>query len=847
MIKKNNLFSLNKIKSFIANFLLLTFCLLCFACHHNSYKTNNKKTTIRENQAVQTLREMNDVLVLATTAPGGRSAVHLDALESQIIKGQHTPPSEGEVFTQFDGKKIAWESVKSNDKGFVKHKALRGGYASWSFNCPKETTLILKAQGHSLLYINDTIHGGDIYNFGFYEIPFVAKAGKNHILFKCSRGQIKASLYKCEKPLYFNSRDKTLPDIVKGKNQKLLGALIVVNTTRSEATPTIICSTGQISKTTTTAPIPALGMRKLIFELPTPMNSQTEKVRYNLTLKLNKLELDTTSVDLHVKNILDHQNVTFISRIDGSLQYYSVVPAKPLIKTNRKPGIVLTLHGAGVEAHGQAGAYKAKRWCHIVAATNRRKFGFDWEDWGRMDALEVLEHAKSTFEHDPQRVHLTGHSMGGHGTWQIGSHFPNHFASLGPSAGWQDFWNYGGGAMYKPESISSEILTRANNASRTKLLVKNYKDKGIYIIHGDKDDNVPISQAKNMINLFKSFHTNYQMHTQPGAKHWWGSEQGGCVDWPPLFDMMARRRLAAINEVFHVDFTTVNPGINSTYNWVTIHNQIKHLNPSNVTLQFKPNKKIHFEGTTQNVKTFSIEVGALLENGKKITLKIDDTELKDIEFPQIGSKLFLSQKNNKWFMDTEPSKQSKGPHRYGSFKEAFNHNMLYVYGTKGTPEETKFLKIKAKYDAEQFWYRGNGAIDVIKDTEYEPLKHLSRNVILIGNSENNELWQHLLKNSPIQVNRTTIKIGNKEKKGSDLCVLFIQPKPNSENNFVAAISGTGLEGIRLCERMRYFVSGAAFPDFTAYSSSVLLKGSSEVFSAGFFADDWSLGMDWVWK
>jgi len=27
----------------------------------------------------------------------------------------------------------------------------------------------------------------------------------------------------------------------------------------------------------------------------------------------------------------------------------------------------------------------------LVAPTNRRPYGYDWEDWGRADALEVLE------------------------------------------------------------------------------------------------------------------------------------------------------------------------------------------------------------------------------------------------------------------------------------------------------------------------------------------------------------------------------------------------------------------------------------------------------------------------
>src|SRR5205823_5794816 len=79
----------------------------------------------------------------------------------------------------------------------------------------------------------------------------------------------------------------------------------------------------------------------------------------------------------------------FISGIDGSVQYYAVNPAvvsqQPAAGPSKNPSsaLFLTLHGAGVEAIGQADAYSPKSWGNIVAATNRRPYGFDWEDWGR--------------------------------------------------------------------------------------------------------------------------------------------------------------------------------------------------------------------------------------------------------------------------------------------------------------------------------------------------------------------------------------------------------------------------------------------------------------------------------
>ena len=54
----------------------------------------------------------------------------------------------------------------------------------------------------------------------------------------------------------------------------------------------------------------------------------------------------------------------------------------------------------------------------------------------------VLDQVTKSLAFDPTRVYLTGHSMGGHGTWILGSTYPDRFGAIGPSAGWISFWSY---------------------------------------------------------------------------------------------------------------------------------------------------------------------------------------------------------------------------------------------------------------------------------------------------------------------------------------------------------------------------------------------------------------------
>jgi hypothetical protein len=101
---------------------------------------------------------------------------------------------------------------------------------------------------------------------------------------------------------------------------------------------------------------------------------------------------------------------TFRSEIDGSVQYYAVNPAQNP-DPEFKPAFVLTVHRASLEAVNQAGSYQNKTWTNIVAPTNKRPYGFDWEDWGRLDPLEAMEDFTRRYPSDPERVYLTGHSI----------------------------------------------------------------------------------------------------------------------------------------------------------------------------------------------------------------------------------------------------------------------------------------------------------------------------------------------------------------------------------------------------------------------------------------------------
>jgi predicted esterase len=76
--------------------------------------------------------------------------------------------------------------------------------------------------------------------------------------------------------------------------------------------------------------------------------------------------------------------------------------------TSSPKGLLIAMHGGGVGS-GDAGT----------------------EEF----VMQLIERACRTWDIDPGRVYLAGHSMGGYGSWTLGAHHADRVAGLAPSAG----------------------------------------------------------------------------------------------------------------------------------------------------------------------------------------------------------------------------------------------------------------------------------------------------------------------------------------------------------------------------------------------------------------------------
>ena len=313
--------------------------------------------------------------------------------------------------------------------------------------------------------------------------------------------------------------------------------------------------------------------------------------------------------------------------------------------------------------------------------------------------------------------------------------------------------------------------------------------------------------------------------------------------------------LAKENTIFDIDFlgkvlkwkeiktdstnSFNDPDLRSSYVYLTYRsNSEKAFQISS----FNFSKEDGVQIDTENISLLEVDFSILQDTINSVI--IDETELKISS----GENIYFKKTDSELKISSEPSKQEKGPHRNGGFKDAFSNNVVLVYASKGSETENTWYYNRARFDAETFWYRANGNIEIVKDVNFSLKKYKDRNVIIYGSEDNNVAWKVLLKDSQIQVKNNEVNFDGKKLAWNQWGMYFILPRKDSDFASVGVITATGSKGMKAAYMNHYLVNGTTFPDVVLFDITVLTNGISSVKCAGFFGNDWTVKKgEFEWK
>ncbi len=711
------------------------------------------------------------------------------------------------------------------------------GFAGLAFHAVLWTTLeVPKAGVYRMLarrtgtvWINGRPYASNPYGYRYFWVPVVMDSGRNIIEFTVGGyvgRRFSLEFVPVQRPVAI-LKDWTTPDVVD-TGVYWLGIPVVNQTTRwlrnlyLKVLPTETVGTQIVS-------VPALeplGIYKVPVAVPilkTPAPPDTVWVK--IEVLQGDIPVDTVAIPLRVVGPQDLRKVTFISKIDSSVQYYAVLPPKG----GQPPyALIFALHGAGVEAWGLARAYEQKDWAYIVCPTNRRPFGFDWQDWGRLDALEVLDDVIHRFPIDTLRMHLTGHSMGGHGTWHLGSLYGWRFADMEPGAGWESFPRYIPFATQTSQQMADPALLAVRDAviaqTQPLKLLKNLSRIPILIVQGGSDRNVPPYQPRLLYAMVSKVNPNIEYWEVPGKGHWWtieGMKGAACVDHPKIQSFFQSHHRVINPDT--VEFVTYNLSVLNRVHWVRI---LQVERPGRVA-----KIRVIRAGNTVTVAPENVAGFALLGTPSIRKVIIRDAKRQIFRVFHQDSLLF-ERKGHRWVRGYERTRNEKRPGWYGPMKEAYFQPFALVYATLGSPEETTQYEDLARVMQWTWYYRGNGVAPVIPDTLALKAPWIHMNLILFGTMKNHKVLKTYAKAFPIRGDGTSLSTSTRTYPSA--YAKYVYPSPTAEGRLWQFNIGPP----EALYAFPILYTGNGIPDYLIYTDDAFFLGWGGLIDAGFFDRYW---------
>ncbi len=652
----------------------------------------------------------------------------------------------------------------------------------------------------SKFYIDSLPYFGNPYGYKNLLIPVFIKEGKHRILLitGTQEGKVRIRFEKAPLNPFIYKEWAILPDIIRDSAYEFYIGFLIVNPTDKVFKKIKLNGFGE-NLIAEEKEIEYLMPFEIIYEdlKLKILNNNFKKETLPITVFLKNSEFETKSVFyLNIKSKDEPLKITFKSKIDESIQYFAM--RFPKVKGNYKKGAIFTLHGAGVEAYDQVKAYRQKDSLFIIAPTNRRAFGFDWQDLGMLDLWEVFEYVKKNFNVDTERFYLTGHSMGGHGSYFNGIHFADRFAAIAPSAGWISFKTYvpyflqGVNLFGNPKQI--HIRERILYTEDIQKFIRNALNVPFLIIQGREDKSVPSFHPRFMLSLLKRNKIKVKLWEVPEMEHWWDikeTEGIDCVDADTIINFLKKHKKITPDS-FEFHFSDL--GVNDRFYYIKILEAEKYFYPGYLKLK-RRGDSIFIK--TSNVEAF--ELNPLPLKTHKIFLNVDG-KIFDLKiFPQ--KLIFVKNKNWKRVKKFERRIPSKNPLNPGLIKNILRNKILIVYS-----EDESLNYHLARNISFSLFFRGNIKVKILPDSLFKKNMLCEYNVIFIGekNSFKGDA-KEVIKNLPKE---TFEKYGIY----NDLLIFIYPSYPFSYKNMNLFIIYSDKNILKEAFNIHLFASGLGMPD-----------------------------------
>ncbi len=530
------------------------------------------------------------------------------------------------------------------------------------------------------------------------------------------------------------------------------------------------------------------------------------------------------------------------SALDGSLQYYALyVPFGWREKGEKLHGLVISLHGlnstpmkAMQAIFGkplEEGELKQVRERHPKPVGGSRFFvlaptGFGnagYRAYGEADVFEALEQVRRRYRIDPDRIYITGASMGGIGAAGVPLHRPDLFAAAAPLCGYHSLSRYRSlrGVTLEPwERFLASFRSNADWA-------ENGRHLPLYVVHGLKDGP---RHSGVLVERYKKLGYKVKYETPDLGHNVWDETYND----RRIFGHFARFKRAAHPR--KVTFRTARLRYRSSH-WLVIDGADDYARWSNVDANWGEDNDIRIH--TDNVSAFTVLEDEELNKGESVTIAIDGEKLGEIS--DSGPWRFFK-KSGHWKAGSLSKCDGlcKRPGLAGPIGDALYEPLMFVYGKTNPGEAALARRLIDKMQHPRRGVKMSWPVKADTDVSDEDLEKHS--IVIVGTLSGNRLLARIHDKLPISITDKAVLVGKKRFAGQRVAASFIHPNPLNPDRYVVVHTGVSLQALFHVGHLPDLL-----PDYIVYDASDwgrkggLVLDDREVLTAGFFDGDWKVG------
>lgn len=530
------------------------------------------------------------------------------------------------------------------------------------------------------------------------------------------------------------------------------------------------------------------------------------------------------------------------SRIDGSVQPYAVyVPLAYQFDGDKEYRCDLWYHGRGetlsetnfiAQRLNSQGAVSSTT--HFMVHpygrySNANKFA------GEVDTLEVLEHLKSEYRIDDDRIAVRGFSMGGAACWQFAVHYADQWFAATPGAGFSETPEF-------LKSFQQETLT-PTWYERKLWRMYDCTDYAVNLFHCPTIAySGEIDRQKQAADIMEE----YLRREGIDLLHIIGPDTAHKIHPDSLVEI--ERRLSALERdgrerlPREIHLTTFTLKYNRMH-WLTIDGLDEHWVRARVDAGFAGN---HLKADTLNTNslTFAFEAGdAPFDLLSPVVVELDGQQI-EASRPKSDRSWSASfhKEGQFWKPDRFPETSLRKVHNLqGPIDDAFMDSFVFVSpGGQAAHARVEEWTHQEFDHAVEHWrrhFRGHPRVmpvDEIGDAEIA-----EDNLVLFGDPSSNSLIAKIADRLPIIWTKDAIVVGGKSYAADTHALVMIFPNPLNPEKYVVLNSGFTFREYDYLNNARQVskLPDWAVVDLTVPSHS---RGPGKVVDAGFFSETWEL-------